>query len=56
MKLNAPTQSVWLIAVILGGIGIVAHLIKIPNVSPYAFPLVAIGFIILVIATVLKRT
>ena len=55
MKLNAPTQSVWLIAVILGGLGIVAQLIKIPNVSPYSFPLLAIGFIILVIATLLKR-
>jgi energy-converting hydrogenase Eha subunit C len=56
MKLNAPTQTFWLIALILGGIGIVSHLIKIPNISPYSFPLLAIGFIILVIATLLKRT
>ncbi len=55
MKLNAPTQSLWLIAVIIGGLGILSYLIKIPSVSPYSFPLLAIGFILLVIATLLKR-
>ena len=55
MRLNAPTQTLWLIAVIIGGLGIVSHLVKIPNVSPYSFPLLALGFIILVIATLLKK-
>ena len=55
MTLNAPTQVVWLIALIIGGIGILSYLIHIPNISPYAFPLLAIGYVILVIATVYKR-
>ncbi len=55
MKLNAPTQMLWLIAVILGGVGILSHFVKIQTISQYSFELVALGFIILVIATLLKK-
>lgn len=56
MKLNAPTQTFWLISVILGALGIFAHYGKIQQINPYAFELLALGFVILVIATLLKRT
>jgi hypothetical protein len=55
MKLNAPTQVLWLISVILGGLGILSHFVRIQTISPYAFELLAIGFVILVIGTLLKR-
>jgi hypothetical protein len=54
MKLNAPSQTLWIISVVVGGLGILSHLVSIPNVSPYAFWLVVIGFILLVIATLTK--
>jgi len=55
MKLNAPTQTLWLISVILGGVGIVSHFVNIQTISKYSFELVALGFVILVIGTLLKK-
>lgn len=54
MKTNPPTFVLWLIAVILGVLGIVSALVPIAGVSVYAFWLVAIGFVILAIGTILK--
>ena len=55
MRLNAPTQVMWLISVILGGLGILSHYSRIQSVSPYSFELLAVGFVVLVIATLLKK-
>lgn len=55
MKLNAPTQMLWLISVILGGLGLLSHFVNIQTVSKYSFELLALGFVILVIATLLKK-
>lgn len=54
MKLSAPTQVVWVIAVVLGMLGILAYLGIVPPLAAYAFWLVAIGFILLALATLLK--
>ena len=53
MKLNAPKTITWWIAVVLGVVGIVASLVAIPVVSPFAFWLVAIAFVLLALATAL---
>ena len=53
-KLNAPSQTLWLISVILGGLGIVSSQVVISGVTPYSFWLLAVGFLILVIATLTK--
>ena len=55
MRLNAPTQVLWIISVILGGLGILAHFVRIQSLSQYSFELLAVGFVILVIATLLKK-
>jgi hypothetical protein len=55
MNLSVPTVPVWVIAVILGGIGILSKLTVIPSVTPYAFWLVTIGFLLLVLGTLLKE-
>jgi energy-converting hydrogenase Eha subunit C len=55
MKLNAPTQALWLISVILGGLGILSHFVRIDTISRYSFELLAIGFVILVVGTLLRR-
>jgi hypothetical protein len=54
MRLSAPNQIVWVIAVVLGVLGIVAYLGILTPLVPYAFWLVAIGFILLAVATLLK--
>lgn len=54
MRLSAPNQTVWIIAVVLGVLGIVAYLGVLPPLAPYAFWLVVIGFVLLVLATVMK--
>jgi len=55
MKLNAPTQTLWLVAVILGILGIIGNIVTIPFISTYAFWILAIGFVVLVIGTVYKK-
>lgn len=54
MNLSAPKQIVWIIAVVLGVIGILAHVVPIAAIAPYAFWLVTVAFILLALGTVLK--
>jgi len=57
MNLNAPTQVAWIIALILGIVGILATLVTIPVITPaIGFWLVVAGWALLLIATVLRRT
>jgi uncharacterized membrane protein HdeD (DUF308 family) len=54
MKLNAPKVITWWIAVIVGVLGIVASFVTIPVLSVYAFWLVVVGFVLLVLGTFVK--
>jgi hypothetical protein len=54
MQLNAPKQITWLIAVIIGAAGILSYLVTIPGLSPSAFWLVAVGFVLLALGTFMK--
>ena len=54
MKLNAPKNITWWIAVVLGVLGILGTFVTLPFVSAYAFWFVAVGFILLALATFLK--
>lgn len=54
MKLSAPTQPVWLIAVILGVLGILATVMPIPALIGYSFWMVSAAFVMLALATMLK--
>jgi len=54
MKLSAPKNVTWIIAVIAGGLGILGTFIDLPFVSQYTFFLVAAGFVLLALATFLK--
>ena len=55
MKLSAPKQAVWLIAVILGVLGILAFYGIIAPLAAYSFWLVVIAFVLLALATLLKN-
>jgi uncharacterized membrane protein HdeD (DUF308 family) len=54
MKLSAPKKVTWWIAVILGVLGILATFVSLPLVSANAFWFVAIGFVLLALATLLN--
>ena len=54
MAYNAPKNVVWLIAVILGALGIIGHFVNIPVATEYQFWLVSAGFVLLALATKVK--
>lgn len=54
MLLSAPKVTTWSAAVILGGLGLLGYFVVIPMVTANAFWLVAVGFILLVLATLLE--
>ena len=54
MKLNAPKQITWTIAVILGVVGILGKVVPIAAVAGNAFWLVTVGFLLLTLGTMLK--
>ena len=54
MKLSSPTQIVWIIALILGLAGLLGFLGVIAALAGYAFWLVAAGWALLLIATIVR--
>jgi hypothetical protein len=54
LKLSAPSQMVWIIALILGVVGVLAALVVIPTISTLAIWLVAAGWGLMVIATAMR--
>ena len=54
LKLSAPSQIVWIIAVILGVVGILGALGIITALAAYAFWLVVAGWALLLIATIMR--
>jgi len=56
MRLSAPTQVSWIIAVVLGFVGVLAYTNTIRlGLGFDAFWLVAIGWALLALASLLKR-
>ena len=53
MRLSAPTKPVWLIAIILGVLGILGQFVDVAVITPYSFWLVAIAFVLLALANLL---
>ena len=54
MRLNAPTKIAWVIALILGILGLFGWLTDIPIISEYPFWFMFAGWLLLVLATFLK--
>lgn len=54
MKLSAPKNVTWWVAVILGLAGLLGFLNVVAFLSGFAFWLVFVGFVLLVLGTLLK--
>jgi hypothetical protein len=57
MRLNAPSAPMWVIALLVGGLGILLRLrvVSLPRLGIDSFWLVTAGFGLLLIATVMRR-
>ena len=54
MKLSAPKQITFWIAVVVAVVGVIASLVTLPVLSGFAFWLVVIGFVILVVGNLVE--
>jgi len=54
MKLSAPKQMVWMVALIVGVLGVLGNFVAIPFVTANAFWFVTVGFAALVLGTAFK--
>jgi hypothetical protein len=54
MQLSAPTQVVFIIAVILAVLAVIGVFVSIPFVSAYAFWFAIVGFVVLAAGCLMK--
>ncbi len=54
MELSAPKQVTWWVALVIGVVGVLAHLVTIPVLSGFAFWIVVVAFVLLLVATLIK--
>jgi threonine/homoserine/homoserine lactone efflux protein len=54
MKLSAPKQITFWIAVVVAVVGVIASLVTLPVLSGFAFWLVVIGFVILAVGNLVE--
>ena len=54
VRLNAPTQMVFLISLILAVLALVGHFVWIPYVTAYQFWIAIVGYTVLAAACILK--
>ena len=54
MKLTPPTQTVFLVSVVLAVLGLLGQYVNIPFVSDYNFYFVVVGYIVLFLGNTMK--
>jgi hypothetical protein len=54
MRLTPPKKTTFWIAVILGGLGLVAKFVPVPFASANSFWFVVVGFVLLVLGLLVK--
>jgi len=52
---SAPNQTLWVVALIIGFLGILGHYFHIDIFSKYNFEMLLIGFILLAIGTTYRK-
>ena len=54
MQLSPPKRTTWIAATLLGAVAIATHaIVEVPLITPYAFWILAVAFILLFLATLL---
>lgn len=54
MNLSAPKQVTWIVAVVLGVLGLLGNFVTLPIIGGFAFWLLFLGFAILAVATIME--
>ncbi len=52
---SAPNQTLWIVALIIGLLGILGHYTQIDTLSKYNYEMLLIGFVLLVIGTAFRK-
>jgi hypothetical protein len=52
---SAPNKTLWIIAVIIGVLGILVHYVRVDELSKYNYEMLLIGFILLVVGTAYRK-
>lgn len=55
MKLNAPTKITWIVSLILGLLSLLSYFVAIPFVTVNMYWFMGLGWLLLVLATFLKK-
>lgn len=54
MKLSAPTKFIWLLALIVGIVGIIGHFVSLGVITEYNYWLLLAGYVLFVLGTTFK--
>ena len=54
MKPSAPQKTLWIVALIIGILGIVGHFAQVQYITQYSFELLLGGFVLLALGTTFK--
>ena len=54
IRLSAPTRVIFLISLALAVFALIAFLVRIPNVSPHAFWIAIIAYVVLAVGCALR--
>jgi hypothetical protein len=54
MKLNAPSQNLFIVAVVLAVVALLGTIVAIPVVSVYAFWIMTVAFVVLSVGVIAR--
>lgn len=52
---SAPNKTLWIIAILIGLLGIILHYFYVENLSEYNYEMLLIGFLLLVLGTTYRK-
>ncbi|MFM9947925.1 MAG: hypothetical protein ACKV1O_08310 [Saprospiraceae bacterium] len=52
---SAPSMVLWVIALIIGILGILVHYVPVQGLSKYNYEMLLIGFVLLVVGTAYRK-
>jgi hypothetical protein len=52
---SAPNKTLWIIAILIGFVGIIVHYFHVDTLSQYSYEMLLIGFLLLVLGTTYRR-